>query len=61
MHLSEFQAWFKGFTEDMKVPPNWDQWAKIKKCVKEITPAPPCPIPLWWDLKIGDPQVTLSL
>lgn len=44
MHLSEFKAWFEGFTEDMKGPPNKEQWAKIKKHVKEIsadyTPAP---------------------
>ena len=44
MHLSEFQAWFEGFTEEMKGPPNKDQWAKIKKRIKEITadytPAP---------------------
>lgn len=44
MHLSEFQAWFEGFTEEMKGPPNKDQWGKIKKRVKEITadytPAP---------------------
>lgn len=37
MHLSEFQAWFEGFTEEMKAPPNKDQWVKIKKRVKEIT------------------------
>lgn len=37
MHLTEFQAWFEVFTEEMKGPPNKDQWAKIKKRVKEIT------------------------
>jgi hypothetical protein len=37
MHLTEFQAWFEGFTEEMKGPPNKDQWVKIKKRVKEIT------------------------
>lgn len=44
MHLTEFQAWFEGFTEEMKSPPNKAQWAKIKKRVSEInegyTPAP---------------------
>lgn len=44
MHLSEFKAWFEGFTEEMKGPPSKEQWAKIKKHVKEIsadyTPAP---------------------
>lgn len=44
MHLSEFKAWFEGFTEDMDGRPNEKQWAKIQKRVKEITadytPAP---------------------
>lgn len=44
MHLSEFKAWFEGFTEEMKGPPTKDQWAKIRKHVKEIsadyTPSP---------------------
>lgn len=37
MHLSEFKAWFLGFTEEMKQPPNKAQWEKIKKRVSEIT------------------------
>lgn len=44
MHLSEFKAWFEGFTEEMKGPPNESQWKKIKAQVKDIsadyTPAP---------------------
>lgn len=44
MHLSEFQAWFEGYTEEMTGTPSKTQWAKIKKRVKEITadytPAP---------------------
>lgn len=48
MHLSEFQAWFEGFTEEMKGPPNKDQWAKIKKRVKEIT-ADYTPAPIFID------------
>ena len=37
MHLSEFKAWFQGFTEEMDGPPNKKQWAKIQKQVEEIT------------------------
>lgn len=37
MHLSEFKAWFEGFTEDMDGRPNEKQWTKIQKRVKEIT------------------------
>lgn len=44
MHLTEFQAWFDGFTEEMSGPPSADQWKKIKRRVREITadftPAP---------------------
>lgn len=38
MHLSEFQAWFEGFTEEMDGPPSEKQWKKIKARVKDITP-----------------------
>lgn len=37
MHLTEFKAWFQGYTEEMDAPPNKAQWAKIKKRVAEIT------------------------
>lgn len=44
MHLTEFKAWFKGYTEEMAGTPNKAQWAKIKKHVDNIsadyTPAP---------------------
>ena len=36
MTLSEFKAWFEGFTENMDGPPTADQWKRIKKRVKEI-------------------------
>lgn len=36
MMLSEFKAWFEGFTENMDGPPSADQWKRIKKRVKEI-------------------------
>lgn len=36
MNLSEFKAWFEGFTEDMDGPPNAKQWKRIKARVKEI-------------------------
>lgn len=37
MTLSEFRAWFDGFTEDMIGPPNSKQWKRIQARVKEIT------------------------
>ena len=36
MTLSEFKAWFEGFTEDMDSAPNKKQWERIKARVKEI-------------------------
>lgn len=36
MNLSEFKAWFEGFTESMKTAPNEKQWARIKARVAEI-------------------------
>ena len=36
MTLSEFKAWFEGFTELMSGPPTADQWKRIKKRVREI-------------------------
>ena len=42
MTLSEFRAWFEGFTENMDGPPNKKQWDRIQKRVKQIksNPAP---------------------
>lgn len=40
MNLSEFKAWFEGFTEDMYGPPNAKQWKRIKKRVSKITSDP---------------------
>lgn len=37
MTLSEFKAWFEGFTENLNGPPNKKQWARIQKRVGEIT------------------------
>lgn len=38
MHLSEFKAWFEGFTENMGgKTPTIKQWEKICKRVSEIT------------------------
>ena len=37
MHVSEFKAWFDGFTEEMEGVPTPKQWKKIKERVKEIT------------------------
>jgi hypothetical protein len=36
MNLSEFKAWFEGFTESMKSAPSEKQWARIKARVSEI-------------------------
>lgn len=36
MTLSEFKAWFEGFTECMDGAPDQDQWKRIKARVKEI-------------------------
>lgn len=37
MTLSEFKAWFDGFTEDMPGAPTKKQWERIKSRVGEIT------------------------
>lgn len=45
MNLSEFRAWFEGFTENISGVPTKKQWARIKERVEEITPDPtPWPI-----------------
>lgn len=48
MNLSEFKAWFEGFTEDMDGEPNAKQWKRIKKRVSEIT-SDPTPWPIFVD------------
>lgn len=40
MTLSEFKAWFSGFTESMDSTPNEKQWARIKARVDEINDVP---------------------
>lgn len=40
MTLSEFKAWFEGFTDGMDGPPPEKQWKKIKARVAEITGEP---------------------
>lgn len=40
MTLSEFKAWFEGFTECMDGAPDKDQWKRIKARVKEIDGTP---------------------
>jgi hypothetical protein len=37
MHLSEFKAWFEGFTDGIDGIPSPRQWNKIKERVAEIT------------------------
>jgi hypothetical protein len=36
MTLSEFKAWFEGFTEGMDAAPDEKQWDRIKARVKDI-------------------------
>ena len=36
MQVSEFKAWFEGFTEDMTKLPTVKQWARIKARIEEI-------------------------
>lgn len=40
MTLSEFKAWFEGFTEQMDGPPNKKQWQRICKRMDEIDDLP---------------------
>lgn len=40
MTLSEFKAWFEGFTESMDGPPSQKAWERIQARVKEITGTP---------------------
>ena len=45
MTLSEFKAWFEGYTEEMEGPPSRKQWKKIQDKIKKISDAPtPWPI-----------------
>lgn len=36
MQVSEFKAWFEGFTEDMTKLPTVKQWSRIKARIEEI-------------------------
>lgn len=40
MTLSEFKAWFEGFTESMEGPPSAKAWKRIQARVKEISGQP---------------------
>ena len=37
MHLSEFKAWFEGFTEGMDYLPNEKQWKRIQAKIADIS------------------------
>ena len=41
MNLSEFKAWFEGFTEGLEGPPDTKQWARIQEKIGKIKDAPP--------------------
>lgn len=49
MNLSEFKAWFEGFTENLNGQPNQKQWARIKSKIAEIKDAPPTSYPIYID------------
>jgi hypothetical protein len=40
MDVSEFKAWFEGFTEDMSGQPTAKQWKRVKARVKQIDGTP---------------------
>ena len=40
MKLSEFKAWFEGFTENIEGVPSAKQWERIKARISEITAEP---------------------
>lgn len=46
MTLSEFKAWFEGFTENIDGQPNKKQWQRIKIRVGEIS-SEPTPYPFY--------------
>jgi hypothetical protein len=51
MTLSEFKAWFEGYTEDLVGAPTEQQFARIKEKVKAIDGAPttyPIFVDRWW-------------
>ena len=49
MNLSEFKAWFEGYTENMDGTPNKQQWERICARVKEIVDAPAMSYPIFID------------
>lgn len=63
MNLSEFKAWFEGFTESMEGPPNAKAWRRIQGRVKEIRDAPPVDrhhfhdyyVNPWWRFYVAPP------
>lgn len=40
MNLSEFKAWFDGFTENLDGPPTTKQWKRVQDKVAEIKEMP---------------------
>lgn len=49
MNLSEFKAWFEGFTESLSGAPNAKQWARIKEKISKIEDAPPVTYKIFHD------------
>ena len=40
MNMSEFKAWFEGFSEVITVAPNPQQWARIKQRLAQVDGVP---------------------
>lgn len=49
MNLSEFKAWFEGFTENLSGAPTPVQWTRIQAKIAEITDAPATSYPVYVD------------
>lgn len=52
MNLSEFKAWFEGFSEGIDDAPSKKQWKRINEKVMSIT-SDPTPWPIFFDRYIG--------
>lgn len=57
MQVSEFKAWFEGFTEDMTKLPTVKQWARIKARIDEIDGV----ATTWMGLTAGTQTVSTNL
>lgn len=53
MNLSEFKAWFEGFSENLTGTPDKKAWARIQEKIGQIQNAPATTYPVfvdrWWN------------